>query len=177
LEFAPSGLKQKPSSSVHYTTHFHMPCKALKIVRAPQTCTTPSLQELSYLSINAAPESTLGMEKRGPRNHTVTAALYGQAKVGDHKVFFTHSKSTSVSMLSVQCSVRVFKLPPFWSRSHILIKLAVLPGNNKDTMHFSSAFHQIIPTYFTNRIKEASQHPCEVGGNSYTRFTGGENRH
>lgn len=44
-------------------------------------------------------------------------------------------------------------------------------------MHFSSAFHQIIPTYFTNRIKEASQHPCEVGGNSYTHFTGGKNRH
>lgn len=80
-------------------------------------------------------------------------------------------------MLSVQGSVHIFNLLPFWLRSHILTNLAVLPGNNKDTMHFSSAFHQIIATYFTNRIKEASQHPCEVGENSYTHFTGGENRH
>jgi len=56
----------------------------------------------------------------------------------------------------------------------MLTKFDVLAGNNKDTVHFSSAFHQIIPTYFTNRIKEASQHPCEVGGNSYTHFTGGK---
>lgn len=116
--------------------------------------------------------------------HTVTAASHGQAKAkvgergeGSMESFHTHGKSTSVLILSVQCSVHLFKLLPFWSRSHKLTKLAVLPGNNKDTMHFSSAFHQIIPTYFTNRIKEASQHPCEVGGNSYTHFTGGENRH
>lgn len=78
MEFALSGLKQKPSNIVHYTTLSHMPCKALKIVRAPPTCTP--LQEMSYLSINAAPEWMLGMEKGGPCNHTVTAASYGQAK-------------------------------------------------------------------------------------------------
>lgn len=140
------------------------------------------LQELPYLSINAAPEWMLGMEKRGPCHHTVTTASYmALAKVGEmgegiNKVFFTHGKSTSM-LMSVQCSIHISKPLPFWSRSYLLPKLAVLPRNNKDTMHFSSAFHQIIPTYFTNRIKEASQHPCEVGGNSYTHFTGGENRH
>ena len=78
LEFTPGGLKQKPSNVVHCTTLFHMPWKALKIVRAPPTCTP--LHEPSYLSINAAPEWMLGMEKRGPCNHTVTTASYSQAK-------------------------------------------------------------------------------------------------
>lgn len=100
----------------------------------------------------------------------------GEMGEGINKVFFTNGKSTSM-LMSVQCSIHISKPLPFWSRSYLLPKLAVLPRNNKDTMHFSSAFHQIIPTYFTNRIKEASQHPCEVGGNSYTHFTGGENRH
>lgn len=85
-------------------------CLARTLKLSELTNLNQVLQELPYLSINAAPEWMLGMEKRGPCHHTVTAASYmALAKVGEmgegiNKIFFTHGKSTSMLMLSVQCS-------------------------------------------------------------------------